>query len=152
MIVYRAATAADQPVINAIIREGRINPLGLKWQNFLLAVDDESQAVVGTGQIKTHGDSSHELASIAVRPAYRGRGIARAIIVQLIARHTAATSAPLYLLCQFTLGPFYEPFGFRGIEADELPRYFRRIKRLAGLMEWFTRERRLLIMKRASDR
>ncbi|MBL8046163.1 MAG: hypothetical protein JNL09_06465, partial [Anaerolineales bacterium] len=53
-IFYRPATAADMPAIRAIIREAEINPLGLKWQNFLVA--EEADAVVATGQIKAHGD------------------------------------------------------------------------------------------------
>jgi hypothetical protein len=32
------------------------------------------------------------------------------------------------------LRPFYEKFGFRGISGDELPQYFRRLSRLAGLV------------------
>ena len=50
-------------------RAARINPMDLKWANFVVAVDDESGAIVGTGQIKQHGDGSYELASIATVPA-----------------------------------------------------------------------------------
>jgi N-acetylglutamate synthase-like GNAT family acetyltransferase len=133
-IRLRRATAGDQKRINAIIRAAQINPMGLKWQNFVLAVEAETGEIVGTGQIKTHGDGSRELASIAVIPAYQRRGIAHQIIEHLIAEHRRADGAgPLYLTCRSTLGPFYEQFGFRRIELDEMTPYFKRLKRFANL-------------------
>lgn len=145
-IRFRAATAADQPTINALIREASINPMGLKWEHFLLAVDDTTGEVVGTGQIKRHGDGSHELASVATRPDYQKRGIAGAIIRKFITQHRSATTAPLYLTCASPLRAFYEPFGFRVIDHDQMPRYFKRLSRVAGWLTLFT-ERKLLVMK-----
>lgn len=151
-IVFRPATAADQSVINAIIREVGINPMSLKWPNFWLAVDADSGVVAGTGQIKAHGDGSRELASIATRPAYRSRGIAQAMIRRLIAQHTAATRDPLYLTCVSSMGTFYEPFGFRVTPLDEMPPYFRRIKRFVNLLHRFSGgDVTLLVMRRESD-
>jgi N-acetylglutamate synthase-like GNAT family acetyltransferase len=122
----RPATQEDFPAIRALVRAARINPLGLDWRRFLLAVDERG-ALIGCGQVKTHGDGSRELASIAVQPAWRGQGVARAIIQRLLEVH----SRPLYLNCRSSLGPFYEKFGFRTIPESEMPPYFRRIKRLA---------------------
>ncbi|MBL8058801.1 MAG: GNAT family N-acetyltransferase [Anaerolineales bacterium] len=151
-ISFRPAAAADQAVITAIIREVGINPLSLKWPNFLLAVDAATGAVAGTGQIKTHGDGSRELASIATRPAYRGRGIAGAIIRRLIAQDAAESTAPLYLTCVSTMGPFYEPFGFRAISAAEMPRFFRRLQGFVSFMEHFVRrDVTLLVMRREHE-
>src|SRR5713101_3830853 len=95
MITVRLATAADQKTIKAIIRAVQINPIDLKWQNFVLAVDEDGGAIVGTAQIKRHGDGSHELASIATIPDYRRRGIAHQLINHLIAQHQDV----LYLTC-----------------------------------------------------
>lgn len=136
-ILFRPATAADQATITAFIRAAGINPMSLKWPNFLLAVDAATGEVVGTGQIKTHGDGSRELASIATKPAYQGRGIAGAIIRQLIAKDTAESTAPLYLTCRSPMEPFYLRFGFRTLAVDEMPPYFRRIKRLANFVGRF---------------
>ncbi len=127
----RRATGDDQADIRVIVREGRINPMGLAWSNFIVAVDEASGQVVGTGQIKSHGDGSRELASIAVRPAHRQRGIATAIIRRLLDE----SAGPLYLTCRHQLGPFYEPFGFRAIPLDEMPTYYRRLKRFVRLFE-----------------
>src|ERR1700730_18130879 len=62
--------------------------MNLKWPNFVVAEDDG--AIVGVGQIKSHGDGSRELASIAVVPARQGQGIARAGLEALLSRARAA--------------------------------------------------------------
>jgi N-acetylglutamate synthase-like GNAT family acetyltransferase len=138
-ITYRAAAAADQKTINAIIREAEINPLGLKWSNFLVAVNEASGDVIGTGQLKTHGDGSRELASIAVRPAYQQRGIASELVRRLIAQDARESAAPLYLLCASDMPAFYERFGFRRLERAEMPPYFRRLTRLTSFVQVFVR-------------
>ena len=145
MIVLRAATAADQPIIKRIINEAGINPMGLSWPNFLLAVDEATGEVVGTGQIKPHGDGSRELASIATAPAYQRQGIAHLIIERLLADNPG----DMYLTCVNTMGPFYVQFGFREIDGDELTPYFRRLKKMAKAMMWLDQQgRSLWVMKR----
>ena len=145
MITVRSATAADQKTITSIIRAAQINPMGLKWTNFALAVDADGGAVVGTGQIKRHGDGSYELASIATIPEYQRRGIAHQIIGHLLAQHQGV----LYLTCLDTMGSFYEQFGFRRIGEAEMTPYFRRLTRVAATFRFLTDEgRRLLVMKR----
>jgi N-acetylglutamate synthase-like GNAT family acetyltransferase len=75
----RPAEKEDAGAIRSLIRSVKINPLGITWSRFLVAVDDENR-LIGCGQIKTHRDCSSELASIAVAPAWRGQGIVRALI------------------------------------------------------------------------
>jgi len=54
----------------------------------------------------------------------------------------------LYLMCESALGALYEKFGFRAISYEEMPRYFQRISKLAGLVTTLARrEERLLVMK-----
>jgi hypothetical protein len=46
------------------------------------------------------------------------------------------------------LGELYEKFGFRILDRDEMPRYYRRLQRLAGLLMDLTRRKEtLLVMK-----
>jgi N-acetylglutamate synthase-like GNAT family acetyltransferase len=127
----RPARPEDQAAIRQLIRDVGINPLGLHWERFVLAVDAPG-AMIGCGQIKIHGDGSRELASIAVVEAWRGRGVASEIIHHLIARH----DPPLYLTCRAGLGTFYQRFGFRPAQTNELPPYFRRLERLVGLFRF----------------
>ena len=127
----RPASAQDARAIRALIYRVGINPMSLDWRRFLVVVDD-AERMVGCGQIKTHGDGSRELASIAVKPAYRGQGLARAIIERLI----EGQPLPLYLTCRAELEPFYQKFGFESVPTESLPPYFRQIKRLT---DWLSR-------------
>jgi hypothetical protein len=50
-------------------------------------------------------------------------------------------------MCESSLGPLYEKFGFRAISYEEMPRYFQRMSKLAGLVTTLARRKeRLLIM------
>lgn len=128
----RAAREKDAASIKELIRSAGINPMGLDWRRFIVAVDAQDQ-VVATGQVKPHGANAdiHELASIAVHPQHQGQGIARAIIEHLL----KDSPRPLYLTCRSRLEPLYRKFGFRAIPYDEMPRYYQRISRLAGFVE-----------------
>jgi N-acetylglutamate synthase-like GNAT family acetyltransferase len=139
----RVAQEAESSQIKALIHEVGINPTGLDWKRFLVAVNAQGQ-VIGCGQIKPHGGDILELASIAVKPQFQGQGIARAIIEQLLAQ----TPRPLYLMCIEHNGPMYEKFGFRAIDYDEMPRYFQRMRKLFDLAKAVRRvDEGLLIMK-----
>jgi N-acetylglutamate synthase-like GNAT family acetyltransferase len=135
LITIRSATQSDQADIKALVKEVGINPLGLKWQRFLVA-EDETGRFIGCGQVKPHRDGSLELASIAVKKEGRKQGVARQIIQSLQKEY----GRPLWLTCVSNLVPFYEQFGF--IEVDqlkEMPAYFRRAKRFFKLYRVITR-------------
>jgi N-acetylglutamate synthase-like GNAT family acetyltransferase len=139
----RPARESESARIRDLIYLTGINPMGLDWKRFIVAVNDRDE-MMGCGQLKPHGTDILELASLAVYPEHRGKGIARAIIENLLAN----SPRPLYLMCESSLGSLYEKFGFRGIAYDEMPRYFQRISRLAGLVTTLARrEERLLVMK-----
>ena len=139
----RPARETESHAIKELIHLVGINPIGVDWKRFVVAVDSQDQ-IIGIGQLKPHGKNILELASIAVYPAYRGEGIARSIIEQLL----KDSPRPLYLMCEFKNGTLYEKFGFREIPYKEMPRYFQRISKLAGLASTLARhDQRLLIMK-----
>ena len=132
-LTIRPATQADQVTIRRLIKEARINRMSLNWPNFVVAED--GGAIVGIGQVKTHGDGSRELASIAVIPARQSQGIGGAIIKTLVAREQGV----VHLTCRSQLQGYYERFGFRRFEPAEFPPYFKRmipiinvVARLAG--------------------
>lgn len=150
--MVRSATAADQAAINRIVRSAGINPFGLHWRRFVVA--EANGVVVGTGQIRTHGDGSRELASIAVTPAHRGQGVARSVIEALLARRRDV----LFLICRGELEPMYARFGFRRIGRAEAPPHFARMlwffERLsppALRLRWITPSRLPIVMKRDRD-
>ena len=142
-IVLRRARREEQSLVKSFVRREHLNPLSLDWRHFWL-VETTDGEVVACGQIKPHGDESRELASLVVLPEWRGKGLARALISKL----QAEAGSPLWLTCRSGLVPFYEKYGF--VDAtfwEELPPYFRRIRRLARLlMRLAGREHRLAIM------
>ena len=139
----RPATEFESTQIKDLSHLVGINPSGLDWRRFLVAVDASGQ-VIGCGQIKPHGADILELASIAVVPQFQGQGIARAIIEMLLAQ----SPRPLYLMCIAHNGPMYEKFGFHTIEYKEMPKYFQRISKLFSVAKAVRRtEEDLLVMK-----
>jgi len=128
-VTFRPATEQDSSAIHDLIRLVRINPMSLDWKRFILASSPDG-SLVACGQIKPHSDGTLELASIAVHPDWRGRGLAREVIQRLL----ADSPRPIHLTCRSILEPFYNKFGFRSLAKDELPPYFRRIQRLANLV------------------
>jgi N-acetylglutamate synthase-like GNAT family acetyltransferase len=143
VITIRPARETEAARIKELIHLVGINPMALDWKRFVVAVDDQDE-MLGCGQLKPHGPEVLELASIAVYPEHQRQGIASAIIEHLL----KDSPRPLYLMCQSSLGPFYEKFGFRAIAYEEMPRYFQRMSKLAGLWTALARRaERLLIMK-----
>ncbi|MGB9799577.1 MAG: GNAT family N-acetyltransferase [Thermanaerothrix sp.] len=133
MYRLRRAEAKDAKAIRRLIYAERLNPFGLDWRRFWLAID-EDEHIIGCGQVKPHFDGSRELASIAVQRKWRRRGVASAIIRQLLAENPP----PLYLTCRTELTGFYTRFGFDEIEFAELPPYFRWTGQWVRILHWFT--------------
>lgn len=137
MPVYRLRPTKpeDARAIRALVHAARINPLGLDWRRFIVAVNSVEE-IIGCAQVKPHREKkdsiSGELASIVVAPAWRGQGVARALIENMLASH----APPLYLTCRASLEPFYERFGFQVIHADSMPPYFRRVSRLMTALRY----------------
>lgn len=137
------ATAEDAADIKALIRLVRINPMDLDWRRFLLASSSDG-TLAACAQVKPHADGTLELASLAVRPAWRGRGLARRLVEQLLSQ----SPRPIYLTCRSGLESFYQKFGFRSLAADELPPYFRRLQKLATAMMGLFRDGESLLVMR----
>lgn len=132
IFTLRQAIEADLPAISDLIETAGINPRGLDWRRFLIAVDGDDH-LVGSGQVKIHLDGSLELASIAVQPEWRKQGVARAIILKLLETHPR----PLYLVCRGRLGTFYEKFGFVVIfNPKDMPPHFRRLNLLVQAFQF----------------
>ena len=130
MVEYslRRAVAQDFPAIKDLIHQVGINPTGLDWRRFIVAESPDGQ-FVGCGQLKPHSDGTIELASLAVVPSARQLGLGSQIVHRLM----SDAPRPLYLTCRAQMGSYYQKFGFRIVTKAELPRYFRRISRIAGL-------------------
>ena len=141
--ILRPALESESAQIKRLINLVGINPMGLDWKRFIVAVNGSGQ-VIGCGQIKPHGAGIRELASIAVLPEYQGRGIARAVMEQLL----STTPGPLYLMCVSKMESLYLKFGFKPIPYEVMPRYFQRISNIFRVADVLRRSgEELLVMK-----
>ena len=142
----RPAVKEDQAIIRGLVSEAKINPMGLEWSRFWVA--EAAGEVIGACQVKPHKDGSRELASLVVDPDWRGQGIARVLVEKFL----TLEDQPLYLTCRTELGPFYENFGFRTIELEQMPRYFRTVFRLINAGKLVGRpDLRILVMLRENQ-
>ncbi len=125
----RPARVEDNASIHRLIRQEHLNPSGIDWPRFTLAVDHHG-TIIGCGQVKIHSSHVRELASLVVLQEWRGKGVARALITTLIAQHPGE----LYLTCRAKLEPLYQRFGFESLSPSEMPAYFRRMYKLVNLV------------------
>ncbi len=131
-VQIRQARLEDDALIKQMIRDARLDPTKLLWQNFLLA--EVNNEVVGIGQVRHHADGAHELGSLVTKKGYKGKGIAAQIIAALEARY----DKPMHLFCLSKMETFYNRFGFRRVEDGKtLPWALRRKYRLTHIVRLF---------------
>jgi amino-acid N-acetyltransferase len=146
-LTVRPATEADQVAIRALVRSERLNPYGLDWPNFLVAVG--RGGLVGAVQLRRHRDGSRELGSLVVRQEARRQGIASRLINTLL----AGANERVLLITAEAFAARYERWGFRQIEPAAAPAAIRRNYRIGTLVSvaaLFRRRRirRLVILDR----
>ncbi len=127
-VLIRPAAESDAARIRMMVRRERLNPTGLSWPRFLVAVDEAGNAI-GCGQVKPVSGGARELASLVVEPEWRNRQVGASLMRRLMAE----AGPPLWLMCRSGLKEYYERFGFRVVAADApQPKYFTRMRRLAA--------------------
>ena len=138
----RKANREDAAFIQRLIWQVGINPLGLDWRRFVVAVHEHGVRI-GCAQVKSHKDGSLELASVAVVPLYRHQGVAEMMIREILKDH----NPPIYLTCRSSLVTFYQRFGFLEIfDGEAMPAYFRKVKRVFTWLEKRKWVERLAVM------
>lgn len=129
-VQIRHSRRDDAHKIASMVKAARLNPLGVRWERFRVAIDS-SEDVIGCAQVKGHRDGSRELASLVVRGKWRGRGVGRALVKALQEEH----GPPLWLTCRSSMVPYYQRFGFVELEAGVYkPAYFRWVSRLVNTL------------------
>lgn len=128
-LYIREARAEDEAIIKQMIREARLDPSKLLWQNFVMA--EVNGGIVGIGQVRHHEDGARELGSLVTKKEYQGQGIAGEIIAALESRY----NKPMYLFCLGKMETFYNRFGYQRVEDGRtLPWALRRKYRLTRIM------------------
>jgi N-acetylglutamate synthase-like GNAT family acetyltransferase len=145
MFQLRLASQTDFPQIRALIHTVKINPTALDWRRFWVAIDPKNH-IIGCGQVKSHRDGSQELASIAVDQSWRGQGVARALITNLINQYPGT----LYLTCRLSLGSLYQKFGFKVVDKQDTPPYFKLLHWIAFMfnkLRWMNEGLLIMVYK-----
>ncbi len=128
-VSIRQAAETDQKPIQQMVREERLDPRGLRWQNFVVAEADGK--VVGIGQIRPFPDCP-ELGSVVTLKKYRGQGIAKQIVERLLADWK--TPGPIYLRTRDYMTNYYAQFGFKEINLRDAPMPLRGTVRVASFV------------------
>lgn len=127
-LIVRRAAPSDQRTIEALVKGERLNPNGLDWRNFRVAVIGAT--VVGAAQMRRHRDGSRELGSLVVDAPYRGCGIAAMLIDHLLAEQAGA----VHVVTAREDAAHYQRWGFRAIASARAPQAVRRNQRLGQLL------------------
>jgi N-acetylglutamate synthase-like GNAT family acetyltransferase len=143
----RPARQEDQETIVAMIRQAKLNPRNLHWENFLIG--ETNGQIIGIRQVKVHSEGTREVASGFVLPEYRRQGISACLMNELLTRETG----PLYTMVDEKRALYYERFGFRRVAIDQLPSDFRREYRIGRfvteLISMFRKEKiRIIPLKK----
>jgi amino-acid N-acetyltransferase len=117
-ITITPATAADLDAIHRLLEAEGLPTAGVDehWRTFIVARDGDR--VIGCG-----GAEAYQLAalirSIAIDAGYRGRGIGRRMVRQLIDRLASRGLREFYLLTT-TAESYFQKRGFKTIDRDEV--------------------------------
>ena len=98
-----------------------IEEQGVDWEGEIDEFEDESMHILGemdgqpvaTGRLRALPDGWFKLERIAVRPKWRGRGIAKGMVEFLLAEAAKLGAVRMKMHAQVYLEDFYNQFGFR---------------------------------------
>lgn len=110
----RQARPGDLPAIEELVASVGGDLENLEAEQFVVALDSE-QRVIGCGRLKPYPGFC-ELASIAVKDAWRVSGVGQAVVSQLLRSH----QGPVYLICEDDVVDFFRRFGFDLIPRSEM--------------------------------
>jgi amino-acid N-acetyltransferase len=146
-LLIRQAEALDQAAITRLVHSERLNPNGLDWKNFMVAIS--GTVLIGAVQMRQHPEGSRELGSLVVSREHRGHGIAERLISAMLARHPG----PVHVITRSANAVHYRPWGFARIDPRDAPRTVRRHRlmgQMVSVMSLITGRgpRRLVVLRR----
>ena len=121
----------DEKTVIALLEQGKLPtddlPLGLP--NFVIAKEDET--AVGVAGLENFG-SVGLLRSVAVNPAYQGKGIAARLFSQLLATAQAAQLKEIYLITT-SADDYFTRHGFASVDRVLVPLEIQQTQQFSGL-------------------
>lgn len=114
MAELRKARQADMMQINSVAKEYDLDSNDMSFEQFIVA--EESGRIVGFGRLLPR-EGCVELGTIGVVEEYRGKGIAKKIIKELIDIVQAGRDRPQQIFLTTLIPSFFEQFGFKRLDA-----------------------------------
>jgi N-acetylglutamate synthase-like GNAT family acetyltransferase len=139
-MLLRTATPEDAGWIQEQYEKVHFIPSDLTRDTVVVAEVGGERA--GIGRLVPAGESAYELGGMYVDDAHRGRGIAHAIVEELIRR---AGAKEVYCVPFANLETLYEAGGFRRVEPVNIP------EKIQEKLDWCARnipDRAVILMKR----
>jgi amino-acid N-acetyltransferase len=115
----RPALATDLPGIEQLLTASDLPLAGVTETLPGFVVAEHDGVIVGTAALEACCDTAL-LRSVAVAPAWRSRGLGRALVSRVIAEAEARGLRALYLLTM-TAEHYFPSFGFQPIARDQVP-------------------------------
>lgn len=118
----RRATAADAAAVEALLTASHLPLDGVREALGCFVVAHDEQRLVGVAGIEECGIRGEHalLRSVAVDPAWRGRGLGRTLVSRAIALAESRGARALYLLTT-TAEHYFPSFGFTTTSRDAVP-------------------------------
>ncbi|KAH7617228.1 hypothetical protein NADE_007014 [Nannochloris sp. 'desiccata'] len=121
--ITRGASPSHRLQIVKFLLAEKLNPLSLDMQRFVVATTTttpslEQQKLIGFGQLKPLDSHSLELSSLVVDPEYRGQGLGKALVAEILA--AAVPDKAVLLITVTARRKFYEACGFQEVSPSSL--------------------------------
>jgi amino-acid N-acetyltransferase len=118
----RRATLDDEPEVSALLTASALPLDGVHEALPCFVVAEDAGAIVGVAGIEECGRAGQHalLRSVAIAPAWRRRGLGRALVTRAIAEAEARGARALYLLTTTAEG-YFPTFGFSATTRDQVP-------------------------------
>lgn len=118
-VALRSARPADQGAIETLLSRLELPTAGVaEWLDRFLVAEHEG-AIVGAAGVELYGDGAL-LRSVAVDPAWRGSGVARALVDRALDVAQTAGAREIFLLTT-TAEHYFPRLGFACISRDDVP-------------------------------
>ena len=111
----KPAQAADMPGIEELIAEVDGDRVDLVADQFVVAKDEDGK-ILGCGRLRPYPEFC-EIASLAVAPDGRSKGLGREIVNSLLSRF----QGPIYLICEYNVVEFFRRFDFALLPESAMP-------------------------------
>ena len=103
-LIYTQPTTHEMPVISACVKEFQLDYQDMREEQFIIAKN--SNDIIGFGRLKNHSGCT-ELCTLGVVTEYRGRGIGKALVNELIKK---AEGKSIYVVC--IIPAYFQKLGF----------------------------------------